>query len=223
MLDIIDIDKNIEINSTLDIDGLVRQLKLSNYLMPMFEAIVNSIQSILLSNNKNGYIEVYINRSSNQQDLDLDGNTNFPYKIQAVDSIVIFDNGTGFNNENTISFSKAYYTNKVALGCKGIGRFSWLKMFESVDIESVFQEQNEKYKRKFTYKLPNGIDKESYTTTLAKDEQIQTIIKLKGLKKRYINDSRQKIETIAKKILEHCFYYVSAENAPKIIVNGYYN
>ena len=60
MLDVANIDKDIELNSTFDIGGLVRQLRLSNYLMPMFEAIVNSIQSIYLSKIKEGYIEVYI-------------------------------------------------------------------------------------------------------------------------------------------------------------------
>lgn len=106
MLNIIDIDKELEINSTLDIAGLVRQLKVSNYLMPMFEAVVNSIQSIYLSKIKNGYIEIYINRSSEQQDIEFDNNTNIPYKVQEIDSIIISDNGLGFNNDNTSAFNK---------------------------------------------------------------------------------------------------------------------
>lgn len=114
MLNTIDIDKDLNINSTLYIEGLVRQLKLSNYLMPMFEAIVNSIQSIYLSKIKNGYIEVYINRATEQQSLDFDKDSNIPYKVQEIDSIIISDNGTGFNNENTTSFNRAYYTSKIA-------------------------------------------------------------------------------------------------------------
>ena len=166
MLNIIDIDKELEINSTLDIAGLVRQLKVSNYLMPMFEAVVNSIQSIYLSKIKNGYIEIYINRSSEQQDIEFDNNTNIPYKVQEIDSIIISDNGLGFNNDNTSAFNKAYYTSKVKLGCKGIGRFSWLKMFESVEIDSVFEQQEQKYKRQFTYKLPMGIDRTTFQLPL---------------------------------------------------------
>lgn len=223
MLGTIDIDNGIEINSTLDINGLVRQLKLSNYLMPMFEAIVNSIQSIYLAGNQNGYIEVYINRSSEQQDFNFENSTNIPNKVQEIDSIIITDNGTGFNNENLTTFSKAYFTNKISLGCKGIGHYSWLKMFEAVEIESVFEEQGQRYKRKFTYKLPNGIVKETFSTNNAQNEQIKTIIKLKCLKAKYSKDSKQKIETIAKKILEHCFYYISAENAPQITIKGYDN
>ena len=217
------IDDEFDLNSTLDINGMVRQLKISNYLMPMFEAIVNSIQSIFLAKNNNGYIEVYINRSSEQQDLNFDENSNIPTKVQEIDSIIITDNGTGFNTQNLSSFIKAYYTNKVSLGCKGIGRFSWLKMFESAEIESIFEENGQKYKRKFIYKLPNGIVKESFSTTITNDETIQTTIKLKSLKVKYSKNSRQRIETIAKKILEHCFYYISAENAPQIIVKGYDN
>lgn len=223
MLNIIDIDKELEINSTLDIAGLVRQLKVSNYLMPMFEAVVNSIQSIYLSKIKNGYIEIYINRSSEQQDIEFDNNTNIPYKVQEIDSIIISDNGLGFNNDNTSAFNKAYYTSKVKLGCKGIGRFSWLKMFESVEIESVFEQQEQKYKRQFTYKLPMGIDRTTFSTTISNEKDLKTIVKLKGLKSKYSQVSKQKIETIAKKILEHCFYYISSENAPEIVIKGYDN
>lgn len=222
MLDVANIDKDIELNSTFDIGGLVRQLRLSNYLMPMFEAIVNSIQSIYLSKIKEGYIEVYINRYSEQTEIDFKDNS--INRVQEIKSIIVSDNGAGFNNKNMTTFGKAYFTNKIALGCKGIGRFSWLKMFESVDIESVFEEQGQKYKRYFLYSLPNGINKESYRTELVnKDTELKTIVKLVGLKDKYLLDSRQKIETIAKKILEHCFYYISADNAPKIVIKGYDN
>lgn len=223
MLDVVNIDKEIEINPTLDIQGLVRQLKMSNYLMPLFEAIVNSIQSIYLSGIKNGYIEIYINRASEQQNLNFDNNPSIPSTVQEIDSIIISDNGSGFNNKNVKSFNKAYYTDKVALGCKGVGRFSWLKAFERVDIESIFEEQGEKYKRVFTYKIPQGIDKNTFITESTDEKDIKTIIKLKGLKAKYAKDSKQRIETIAKKILEHCFYYISAENAPTIIIKGYNN
>ena len=223
MLDVVNIDKEIEINPTLDIQGLVRQLKMSNYLMPLFEAIVNSIQSIYLSGIKNGYIEIYINRASEQQNLNFDNNPSIPSTVQEIDSIIISDNGSGFNNKNVKSFNKAYYTDKVALGCKGVGRFSWLKAFERVDIESIFEEQGEKYKRVFTYKIPQGIDKNTFITESTDEKDTKTIIKLKGLKAKYAKDSKQRIETIAKKILEHCFYYISAENAPTIIIKGYDN
>lgn len=223
MLDVVNIDKEIEINPTLDIQGLVRQLKMSNYLMPLFEAIVNSIQSIYLSGIKNGYIEIYINRASEQQNLNFDNNPSVPSTVQEIDSIIISDNGSGFNNKNVKSFNKAYYTDKVALGCKGVGRFSWLKAFERVDIESIFEEQGEKYKRVFTYKIPQGIDKNTFITESTDEKDTKTIIKLKGLKAKYAKDSKQRIETIAKKILEHCFYYISAENAPTIIIKGYDN
>lgn len=223
MLKSIDIDKELEINSTLDIVGLVRQLKVSNYLMPMFEAIVNSIQSIYLSKIKNGYIEIYINRSAEQQNLEFDNNATIPYKVQEIDSIVISDNGLGFNNDNISAFNKAYYTSKVKLGCKGIGRFSWLKMFESVEIESVFEQQEQKYKRQFTYKLPMGIDRTTFLTTTSNEKDLKTLVKLNRLKSKYSKASKQKIETIAKKILEHCFYYISSENAPEIVIKGYDN
>ena len=154
------IDNELKIESSFEMLGLVGQLKCTNYLMPLFESIVNSIQSIQLGNIKNGIIEIHINRSSEQGQLDLGDGVN--YKIQPISDIIIQDNGLGFNNKNLKSFLRAYSTDKIALGCKGIGRFSWLKAFDNVKVESIFEEENNLYERTFSYNLPNGIDPKSY-------------------------------------------------------------
>ena len=49
---------------------------------------------------------------------------------------------------------------KVSKGCKGIGRFLWLKAFTKVNIESVYCEKNRWLKRKFEFSADNGVEPE---------------------------------------------------------------
>ncbi|MBO7573832.1 MAG: ATP-binding protein [Bacilli bacterium] len=52
------------------------------------------------------------------------------------DSFSIFDDGDGFNQDNIDSFLEYLSTYKLGLGCKGVGRFTWLKAFSMVKINS---------------------------------------------------------------------------------------
>lgn len=56
-------------------------------------------------------------------------------------SIVITDNGEGFTEENVSSFSEYMSKRKAKLGCKGVGRFTWLKVFKDITIDSVANNQ----------------------------------------------------------------------------------
>jgi len=55
---------------------------------------------------------------------------------KAYDSFSIIDDGDGFNQENLDSFLEYLSTHKLTLGCKGVGRFTWLKVFSLVKINS---------------------------------------------------------------------------------------
>ena len=57
------------------------------------------------------------------------------------DGFSITDNGDGFNKENRDSFLEYYTDHKLELGCKGVGRFTWLKVFGDVKIESYVEEK----------------------------------------------------------------------------------
>ncbi len=207
--------------TSFEIPGLVNQLRCNNYLIPLFEAVVNAIQSIYISNIKNGHIEIYIDRLGGQKSL---SDENIPYKVQPINNIFISDNGEGFNNKNLKSFLKAFTTEKIEFGCKGVGRFTWLKVFREARIESIFIENNEKLTRQFSYKLPDGLQENTYQEhTTTKHTNNQTIIKLIDMHKTYLDGSAQRIETIAKRLLEHCFYYISLKDAPTIIISGYDN
>jgi hypothetical protein len=64
----------------------------------------------------------------------------------------ITDNGIGLNDENFDSFNTAFSDHKLSRGGKGLGRFTWLKAFDKVEIDSTFEKQGEDpQRRRFTF------------------------------------------------------------------------
>lgn len=133
-------------NFRFNLKGQLNEVKLPEYkaLWPLFETIVNSIQSIEEStNSQNGQITILANRLEDRQ-VNMDGNE----ELNPFCEFQVIDNGEGFNSINYNSFLEAYSNLKVSKGCKGIGRFLWLKAFTKVNIESVYCEKNRWLKRK---------------------------------------------------------------------------
>ncbi len=62
-------------------------------------------------------------------------------KEQQVSGFLIEDEGEGFTEKNRESFCRYMSRYKVKLGCKGIGRLTWLRIFKSVLIESVTSDE----------------------------------------------------------------------------------
>lgn len=121
----------------IDVKGKVNNLILSpsDRLVPIFEAIVNSIQAT--GKETKAELTVKVIRQNTQNVLNMEDN-----RYQQIESFEIIDSGEGFNNANYQSFKTAESTYKSNLGCKGIGRFTWLKAFETVLVESVYNEGN---------------------------------------------------------------------------------
>ena len=114
----------------LDLEGRVNNISeriISNEpYMPLYEAIINSIEAIEEANRKDGEIRIRVIRDNT---IDNIGSIYTPIR-----SFEIIDNGIGFNDENFESFKTSDTTYKINMGGKGIGRFIWLKAFEKVDI-----------------------------------------------------------------------------------------
>ena len=145
-------------NFRFNLKGQLNEVKLPEYkaLWPLFETVVNSIQSIEDStNSQNGQIIILANRLENRQ-MNMDGNE----ELNPFYEFRVIDNGEGFNSINYNSFLEAYSNLKVSKGCKGIGRFLWLKAFTKVNIESVYCEKNSWRKRKFEFSADNGVEPE---------------------------------------------------------------
>lgn len=136
----------------INFSGLVNlhALPTSEPLLPLYEAIVNSIQSIHqrvdkeeLDSIKNGLIEIIIDRDSSPTMID-----NWETDIE---NITIKDNGIGFNDENYKSFNTYASDFKKSLGCKGVGRMIWLKAFNNVHVKSSYHTNGVYQQREFDF------------------------------------------------------------------------
>jgi len=198
--------------SRLDIKRTVENITKgkTNVYTPIVEAIVNSIDSIDQSGRKDGLIEVILTRHP-VYNLTLDGTS-----LPGVSSIKVTDNGIGFNKDNTESFDTLYSSFKVARGAKGYGRFTYLKYFESVNVYSVFKEEESLKQRTFDF----GFDQEIVINEVVSDTEekdTKTILYLNGLKDTSLD---KKIETISRRLLEKLLiYFVNDQyTCPKIII-----
>lgn len=202
---------------TMNIAGHVDRLPLSESkaLWPLFEAVVNAIQSLEDSCVENKHIEIYAERQKEKQ-LNISGEEEQTH----YENFVITDNGNGFNEDNYKSFLEAYSKLKVAKGCKGIGRFLWLKAFENVEVKSEFKENNSFFCREFLFDKVNGVEPENNLKEIA-DYVIaenKTSITLKGMKANYKKAVSLSLENMAHKIIEHCLPYFVVDKCPRILL-----
>jgi anti-sigma regulatory factor (Ser/Thr protein kinase) len=103
------------------IETIVNDLKIVSWEQVIYEAITNSLQA----NATDIKIKFF------QNSLNIEETKGY------IESIIIEDNGDGFNEKNTKSFQEYRSKHKIDLGCKGIGRFLFLKMFDEVNIRSL--------------------------------------------------------------------------------------
>lgn len=191
-------------------------MKLPEYkaLWPLFETIVNSIQSIEESSNaQNGQIKILANRLEERQ-IDINGNE----ELNPFYEFRVIDNGDGFNTINYNSFLEAYSNLKVSKGCKGIGRFLWLKAFSNVCIESVYYEKDKWLHRKFEFSAENGIEPEDNVEDSSSSEY-KTVVTLSNFILKYMKKAPLSLEVLGKKIVEHCLPYFLGDNCPHIILS----
>ena len=196
-----------------DVQGRVRNVWLpaNKPLLPLYEAIVNSIEAIEDMAKAKGHIEVTVRRD-NHLFSDLD---------QSLGDIVGFkitDNGIGFTDDNYSAFETSDTTYKASRGGKGVGRFLWLVAFEYASIESHYQHGDKMVTRSFCFSAQgDGISELScaesdHATPL-------TIVTLAGFKEKYRRQCPRKLDTIAAYIIEYCLEYFIRSNCPTITLN----
>ena len=191
----------------VNVAGQVGQIKLSlaKALWPLFETVINSIQSLEDSNLSEKKIVINALRSEHNQ-LKTDGQGNIIEEPAHFEAFTVTDNGNGFNTENYTSFLEAYSQLKVKKGCKGIGRFLWLKAFDKVTINSTYFEDDCWHLRVFDFAL-SGVTPEQNDKILETENEIhKTIVRLEGFRNPYRDSVAYSLESLAKKLIEHCLY-----------------
>jgi len=198
----------------INFQGLVdlHTLPTTEPLLPLYEAVVNSIQSINQANITNGNIYIEIER---EDSLSLIERENWETDIE---NIVIHDNGIGFTEDNFKSFNTYASDFKKMLGCKGVGRMICLKAFDSVKVESTYCEDGNWFHRTFTFDRVNAVSNE-LRARIEGDAYNSTIITLQSLRSKNKSNTPKKISTIARDLLNHCFIYFVLGKAPKITIS----
>ena len=197
--------------------GRVRNTRLpkKQSLMPLFEAVVNSIHAIEDSgaSNSDGVINVTVNRIL-QDRL----STGIPSGPSDVIGFSIEDNGIGFNTTNFESFRTLDTEYKVSKGGRGIGRLLWVKCFDRVRVSSVYEESGEKRKRIFSFDAQSGIN-EHRDITLSDDQPTRTMVELVGVRDSYRNICPKLRDAISNQLFEHLLqYFLRREGCPMISI-----
>jgi hypothetical protein len=129
------------------IERLPKPTRTSDALLPLFEAVSNSIHAVQdrfkSQVSKRGHIEVTVTKRKGRTPV----------------TITVSDNGPGLDEKNFEAFSTVDTGHKIQIGGKGVGRLLWLDCFQSIHVESVYLSAERLRKRTFNF-------------TLRRDEQI---------------------------------------------------
>lgn len=147
-----------------NVKDIVRNIgKNTKFLQPMYEAISNSLEAGATIIN----IKLY------SEDSLFDNN---------ISGFDIEDNGEGFNEKNIDAFNTLWTDNKRNIGCKGSGRFTWLKIFKSISIRSDLSENNERITIPFSLEYSGDVKKEKREVLISEN---LTIVSFKDVRADY--------------------------------------
>ena len=191
----------------------------SKGLMPVYEAVVNSIESIGEANESKRLllsdycISVEILR---ENQLELYQNPG-PNPERKINGFRIKDNGVGFTEENWNSFNTLDSLQKLNKGCRGVGRLLWLKAFSNVIVDSSYLQGEKNFSRHFTFNIQNEVSPTN--SNFEGDETISTTVALLGFKEDFAKATYKTLDKIASGLLEHCFwYFIRNDGVPNIVV-----
>jgi hypothetical protein len=159
----------------------------------IFEAITNAIHANATS------IECVLNSYDNPIK---ENETEIVRK--RVNTITVRDNGDGLNDNNYDSFCKYRTEYKKALGCKGVGRFVFLKVYNHASFTSSLVSTQEVRNFKFDF----DFDTDNIESTPSKVGQNLTEVSFRSLSESYINHDKHidrriemDLEAIKEKVL----------------------
>ncbi|MDF3195084.1 ATP-binding protein [Pseudomonas sp. 1928-m] len=192
--------------SNVNIVRAVENIKANTTIYtPIIEVIVNAIQAIESSQQENGTIKITAIRSKQVETDD---------SLAAIENLIITDNGIGFTKENRDSFDTLYSDHKLNIGGKGFGRFTCLKYFHNLKIDSHYIENTERMHRSFSMGKGNEIIINEKISTSTETEH-RTSVTLSGVKTSSLN---KKLNTLARSLTERLLpYFITKDyNCPTI-------
>lgn len=192
--------------SNVNIRRAVENIRVgTNVYTPIVEVVVNAIQAIEATNRSDGAVFIQIDRSAQNQ---IDGH------LPEITGFTVIDNGEGFTDENREAFDTLYTDRKLVEGGKGFGRFTCLKYFKDVFIDSVYSANGIFKRRKFRMgKNTDIIIDETQSESSATDTR--TVVRLISPKAQI---PERRAATLARTLVEKLLPYFVAEDriCPKI-------
>lgn len=193
----------------------------SQGLLPLFEAIVNSIDAIEDAgiDANDGVVNIYIIREQKALDMPIEGADGQSESMSGnISGFEIVDNGIGFTEQNYNSFNMADSLQKEEKGGKGVGRFLWLKAFEKVEVTSTYLKGELSYQRSFTFSLASQDGVSNLVDAEIDNAKPETHIRLLSLKPEFQKLIPQSATKIAQRIVEHCLEYFYLGRMPTITI-----
>lgn len=199
-----------------DVIGQVARLPLKpsegNALLPLFEAVSNSLHAINERFGDDGHAE------KGRIDIDVlrteleDGRT-------PVTGFIVRDNGIGLNKENFSSFCTPFSQHKIKKGGKGVGRLGWLKVFKSISISSAFQNGQtlERVAFDFVLRESNQVATKEPPETAPKEPG--TIVHLSEFADSYGGKCPAKTDTIVQRIIAHFLPVFAGDKSPHMLLH----
>ncbi len=184
------------------------RLSLAKGMLPVFEAIMNSVHAISDRGLAEGQVDVHLERYPSVSES----------LVGAIQSITVIDNGIGFTDDNFESFTTADSVYKAKVGGKGIGRLMYLKVFEYVDVSSVFFDGSEWKERSFKFeRTNNGIS--NLALRPAKVKEHITTVHLHGIQPNYEKKFPLEFVLFCARTLENLLVHFLATNPTRVIIH----
>lgn len=151
----------------IELSRIVKNFRKVDFIQPIYEAVNNSLEA--------GATKIEVNFSSEIELIDVGD--------RRITGAIIKDNGEGFNKRNIDSFNKYCSSlKKDSFGCKGVGRITWLKVFNNVVIESLVKEENKRISFVFDFNFDKSKIKAEEEKAIKEN---QTIIKFDNVTDLY--------------------------------------
>jgi hypothetical protein len=181
-----------------------------NSLVPLFEAVSNSIHAVESrwgeKSTTAGKITISIHRLDEKDEFRVAG-------------FSISDNGVGLTDDNWLSFRTSDSPQKFTRGGKGVGRLSWLKAFTNCTIESRFLSDGGLMQRSFSFSLRSENPIQDYVLKMAAPDLAPgTDVHLIPFDPKFGAHCPKKTSTIAAKLVGHFLPYFMVDKVPQILV-----
>lgn len=155
----------------VNIEATIKKIcKNVKFMQPLYEAVINSFEA-----------------NATKITIEFIGDLSLLNGVTPnIDGFKITDNGDGFNENNINAFLELWTENKISIGCKGSGRFTWLAVYSSVSVDSYLQKEQKHVSFIFNKHFNNEINK----SDSAVNENSTTII-FKGVTSIFFNINKR--------------------------------